>query len=155
MRRRRFQAETAGYFQTQNHAQNCKQTWRRCCCAAEGMDGWKYHENLRVLVINCYTEEYFVVFCAENVSVCGFNDNRNYNFFLESVLKNRVRIIYGCALYTGKYGIIIINSYLSLSQLYFTMMINQTLIEDITWLRRDAKKYFYFWSIWHLVFVFM
>ena len=60
---------------------------------------------LRVLVINCYTEEYFVVFCAENVSVCGFNDNRNYNFFLESVLKNRVRIIYGCALYTGKYGI--------------------------------------------------
>ena len=39
MRRRRFQAETAGYFQTQNHAQNCKQTWRRCCCAAEGMDG--------------------------------------------------------------------------------------------------------------------
>ena len=27
-----------------------------------------------------------------------------YNFFLESVLKNRVRIIYGCALYTGKYG---------------------------------------------------
>ena len=36
--------------------------------------------------------------------VCGFNDNRNYNFFLESVLKNRVRIIYGCALYTGKYG---------------------------------------------------
>ena len=50
-------------------------------------------------------EEYFVVFCAENVSVCGFNDNRNYNFFLESVLKNRVRIIYGCALYTGKYGI--------------------------------------------------
>ena len=58
-----------------------------------------------VLVINCYTEEYFVVFCAENVSVCGFNDNRNYNFFLESVLKNRVRIIYGCTLYTGKYGI--------------------------------------------------
>ena len=44
------------------------------------------------------------LFCAENVSVCGFNDNRNYNFFLESVLKNRVRIIYGCALYTGKYG---------------------------------------------------
>ena len=43
--------------------------------------------------------------CAENVSVCGFNDNRNYNFFLESVLKNRVRIIYGCALYTDKYGI--------------------------------------------------
>ena len=51
--------------------------------------------------------------------------------------------------------IIIINSSLSLSQLYFTMMINQTLIEDITWLRRDAKKYFYTWSIWHLVFVFM
>ena len=51
--------------------------------------------------------------------------------------------------------IIIINSSLSLSQLYFTMMINQTLIEDITWLRRDAKKYFYSWSIWHLVFVFM
>ena len=25
-------------------------------------------------------------------------------FFLESVLKNRVHIIYGCALYTGKYG---------------------------------------------------
>ena len=39
MRRRRFQAETAGYFQMQNHAQNCKQTWRHCCCAAEGMDG--------------------------------------------------------------------------------------------------------------------
>ena len=59
--------------------------------------------------MNCYTEEYFVVFCAENVSVCGFNDNRNYNFFLESVLKNRVRIIYGCALYTGKYGMLIVN----------------------------------------------
>ena len=29
MRKRQFQAETAGYFQTQNHAQNCKQTWRR------------------------------------------------------------------------------------------------------------------------------
>ena len=51
-----------------------------------------------------FAEEH--VFCAENVSVCGFNDNRNYNFFLESVLKNRVRIIYGCALYTGKYGIL-------------------------------------------------
>ena len=38
-----------------------------------------------------------------NVSVCGFNNNRSYNFFLESVLKNRVRIIYGWALYTGKY----------------------------------------------------
>ena len=34
----------------------------------------------------------------------ALNINRNYNFFLESVLKNRVRIIYGCALYTGKYG---------------------------------------------------
>ena len=51
--------------------------------------------------------------------------------------------------------IIIINSFLSLSQLYLTMMISQTLIEDITWLRRDAKKYFYTWLIWHLVFVFM
>ena len=26
------------------------------------------------------------------------------NFFLESVLKTRVSIINGCALYTGKYG---------------------------------------------------
>ena len=40
----------------------------------------------------------------KNVSVCSFNNNRNYNFFLESVLKNRVCIIYGCALYAGKYG---------------------------------------------------
>ena len=34
------------------------------------------------------------------MSVCDFNNN---NFSLESVLKIRVRIIYGCALYTGKY----------------------------------------------------
>ena len=45
-------------------------------------------------VINCYKKEYFVTFCTENVSLCDFNDNTNSNFFLESVLKIRVRIIH-------------------------------------------------------------
>ena len=39
MCRRWFQAETAGYFQTQNQAENYKKTWSCCCRAAEGMDG--------------------------------------------------------------------------------------------------------------------
>ena len=56
------------------------------------------------------------------VSVCGFNDNRNYNFFLESVLKNRVRIIYGCALYTGKYGMSV-HLYKYVSFVSFTIII--------------------------------
>ena len=72
--------------------------------------GFHCHVNLKfILELNCYNKVSFVIFFVKKgFQFFGFN-KWNSNFFLENLFKIGVRIIYGCALYTDKYGSISIS----------------------------------------------